>query len=182
MTVQFTGEGGYSGTYYYDTEVNTGASAVHITIRVEGTMASSLPNNQMEAIWIGDQLWLKVGNQPWIPVPESVADIQFDEQMFSAGDFLPYAPQAQQVQPDETINGIPSHHYVYSVQDLPLEYGTITGSGDIYTAINGGYVTRYTMDGTGTFNDYYTGSGAIHLVYDVYDVGAPIDISPPRLR
>jgi hypothetical protein len=47
-------------------------------------------------------------------------------------------------------------------------------------ALEGGYVVRYTLDGSGTFEDYFQGSGTLHLVYDTYDVGAPISIQAPR--
>lgn len=183
MTVGFTADGsGYSGTYYYyEAEVNTGTAAMHITVRADGPGAAALPANQAEAIWIGSQLWLKVGNQPWIPVPESVAEAQFDEQMFSADDILPHAPPVQNAG-DETVNGIPSHHYTYNLNDWPLEYGTITGNGDIFAAANGGYVVRYTMNGHGTFNHYFSGDGTLSVTYDTYDVGAAIDINPPRFR
>jgi hypothetical protein len=183
MTVQFTGDNAdYSATYHYDAEVNTGASAVHIVVSVDSAAASALPSNQVEAIWIGNQLWLKVGNQPWILIPEGVAEAQFDEQMVAADDFLPYAPPVQQVEPDEVINGVLSHHYIYNLQDCPLEYGTVSGNGDIYTAVDGNYVVRYTLDGSGTFDEYLVGSGTLRLVYDTYDVGASIDINPPRRR
>ncbi len=182
MTVRFTGDTGYAGTYYYNAEVNTGASAVHITLSIEGTVASTLPSNTVEVIWIQDRLWFKLGNQPWVMVPEGVAELPFEEQMFAADDFLPYAPQARRVEPDEVVNGVLSHHYIYQVQDYPIENGTISGNGDIYTAVDGGYVVRYTLDGRGTFDEQFAGSGIIHLVYDTYDVGAPITIAPPRGR
>jgi hypothetical protein len=37
-------------------------------------------------------------------------------------------------------------------------------------ALDGGYVVRYTLDGSGTFEDYFQGGGTLHLVYDTYDV------------
>lgn len=49
-----------------------------------------------------------------------------------------------------------------------------------YVALEGGYVVRYTLDGSGTFEDYFRGGGTLHLVYDTYDVGAPIGIQAPR--
>ncbi len=180
MTVDFTAQDtGYSGIYHYDAEVNTAEQAIHITVSAEGPAAQELPANQVQAIWIGTQLWLKLGNQPWLPVPESVAEIQFDEQLFSVGDFLPYVQYFQRVS-EEVVNGVPSAHYTYDAQDLPTQYGSVSGHGDVYVALDGGYVVRYTLDGSGTFEDYFQGSGTLHLVYDTYDVGAPISIQAPR--
>ncbi|MCK4315583.1 MAG: hypothetical protein KAX24_07410 [Anaerolineae bacterium] len=47
-------------------------------------------------------------------------------------------------------------------------------------ALEGVYVVRYTLDGSGTFENYFRGGGTLHLVYDTYDVGAPIGIQAPR--
>lgn len=180
MTVDFTAEDvDYSGTYRYEADVNTGDQAVHIVISAEGAAASQLPANSLEAIWIGTELWLKVGNRPWLPIPESVAAVEFDEQVLAVADFLPYARQFERVG-EETVNGIACAHYTYSADDLPTEYGTVSGGGDVYVALDGGYVVRYTLDGSGTFEGQFQGAGTISLVYDTYDVGAGIVIEPPR--
>ncbi len=181
MTVEFVAQdSGYSGIYRYDADVNTAQQAAHIILTAEGAAVQQLPANQVQAIWIGTRLWIKVGNQPWVPVPESVAAMQFDEQMYTVGDFLPYVQHFERVQPDETVNGIPCVHYTYQSDNLATAYGSLSGHGDIYVAINGGYIVRYTMEGSGNFQNTFQGSGTIHLVYDTYDVGAPINIRPPR--
>lgn len=180
MTVEFTAEEvDYSGTYHYDADVNTGDQAAYIVVSAEGAAFDQLPANTLQAIWIGTQLWLKVGDRPWLPVPESVAAIEFDEQVLAVGDFLPYAREFERVG-EETVNGIASAHYTYDADDLPTEYGTVSGTGDVYVALDGGYVVRYTLDGSGTFEGDFQGSGTIELVYDTYDVGAEIAIQPPR--
>jgi hypothetical protein len=181
MAVQFNADqAGYSTNMNYSAEVNTGQSAIRIAVAADGAAASNLPSSQMEAIWIGDKVWVKLGNQPWLPVPQSMAEAPFGEQPVSAGAFLPYAPQAQRIEPDETVNGVLSRHYRYNVENLSTEAGTITGSGDIYTAVDGGYVVRYTLNGRGNFQQGLSGSGAINLIYDTYDVGAAISIDSPR--
>ena len=180
MTVNFVAQDtDYSGTYNYEAEVNTADQAVHITLTAEGAAAQELPSNQVQAIWIGTRLWLKVGNQPWVPVPESVAELQFDEQMMSVGEFLPYVEHFDRVG-EETVNGVQTVHYTYNSTNIPSQYGAIDGHGDVYVAVDGGYVVRYTLDGSGTFEQNFQGSGTISLVYDTYDVGAAISIQPPR--
>lgn len=183
MVVSFDAEGsGYSGAYTYDADVNTADQAVHVTVSVEGAAAQEMPANSLQIIWIGTQAWFKIGNQLWLPMPESVEALPFDSQVFAAGSFLPYVQYFQRVEPDETVNGIPSVHYTYDADNLPTQYGTVTGQGHIYVALEGGYVVRYTFDGSGTFNgeEGFEGSGALHLAYDTYDVGAAIDIQAPR--
>jgi len=181
MVVEFVADqAGYSANYDYNAEVNSDQSAIHIALAADGAAASNMPSNNMEAIWIGERVWVKLGNQPWLPVPQNMAAAPFGEQAVSAGTFLPYAPQAQRIEPDETVNGVLSRHYRYNVENLSTEAGTITGHGDIFTAVDGGYVVRYTLDGRGNFQQGLSGSGAIKMVYDTYDVGAAISIQPPR--
>jgi hypothetical protein len=181
MVMDFTAEEtGYESVLRYESDVVPPESAVHIVVSAEGPAAQELPASQAEAIWIGDRLWIKAGRQPWIPVPESVAAVRFDEQTFAVGDFLPYILHFDRVG-EETVNGIPSVRYSYDVDDAVTEYGQFSGTGDVFVAKDGGYVVRYTADGHATFEEYLEGSaGAFKLVYDTYDVGAAIDISPPR--
>ena len=179
LSFNITGEAGTSATYIYEADVNTSQQAMHITLIAEGEFASALPSNQVQFIWIGNRVWVKVGNQPWVPVPENVAAAQFDEQAIAAGDFLPYVPTFNRVG-EETLNGVATAHYTYSAESLATEYGTMSGSGDIYVAKNGGYVVRYTFNGSGDFENYYSGTGDIQVVYDTYDVGADINIKRPR--
>jgi hypothetical protein len=182
MRVSFTAEGSdYTGHYNYDAEVNTADQAVHLTVSAEGAAAMELPANTVEAIWIGTQMWVKVGNQPWLPVPEGMEALPFDEQVFAAGNFLPYVQYFQRVD-EKVINDINCAYYTYDAQNLPTQYGAVSGSGDICVALDGGYVVRYTLDGNGTFDESFQGSGTLQLAYDAYDVGADIVIRPPRGR
>jgi hypothetical protein len=180
MTVSFTAEDAdYSGTYFYDAEVNTADQAVHITLRVEGPIAQQLPANTMEAIWVGTRLWIRLGNQPWFPVPQDVAAAQFDEQFLAVGDFLPYTDQFERVG-EESVNGISSAHYIYDVENVETQSGVVSGAGDVYVALDGGYVVRYTLSGSGNFSNEFQSSGTIDLLYETYDVGADIQIHAPR--
>jgi hypothetical protein len=182
-TISFTAdESGRSGTYTIETAVNTAQQAMHIVVRAEGDWSQQLPSAQAEFIWIGTQMWVKAGDLPWIPVPEEVAEAQFGEQVFATGDFLPYAVRFYRIEPDEEIHGVLSAHYGYDGENLYTAYGTVDGHGEIWVALDGGYVTRYTFDGVGAFAEGFEGSGDLHIVYETYDVGAPIDIQPPLGR
>lgn len=180
MQASFTAEGSdYTGIYNYDGEVNTADQAVHLTVSAEGPAAMTLPANTIQVIWIGTQAWFKIGNQPWLPYPESVQALPFSEQVFAVGNFLPYVQYFQRVD-ERVVNDVPCAYYTYDAQNLPTQYGTVSGHGDICVALDGGYVVRYTLDGSGTFDEYFVGSGTLHLEYDTYDVGADIVIRPPR--
>ena len=184
MHIEFTADDtGYSGIYNYGGEVNTEQQAVHITLSVEGPAAMELPANTLEAIWISTRVWIKSGRQPWIEVPESVSELPFDEQTLAIGDFLPYVQHFDKVD-DREMNGVPCAYYTYQADNVPTQYGTVNGSGDICVALDGGYVVHYYLKGHGTFtsDEYFQGSGEIELTYATYDVGAPIDIRSPRAR
>jgi hypothetical protein len=184
MRVSFTGEeSDYTGVFGYDAEVNTGDQALHAVVTAEGAAAMELPSNTVEVIWIGTQMWVKIGKQPWVPVPEGVEALPFAEQALAIGDLLPYVQHFDKVD-DRTVNGIPCAYYTYDADNVPTKYGYVSGQGDICVAFDGGYVVHYTLDGSGTFTDedFFQGSGTIQLVYDVDGVGDPININPPRGR
>jgi len=71
-------------------------------------------------------------------------------------------------------------HYAYDVQNIPAEYGTVDARGQIWVALDGGYVVRYTLEAVGTFGEYFEGEGTPKLTYDTFDVGGNIEINPPR--
>lgn len=184
MWASFTEEGSdYTSVFDYDAEVNTGDQALHAIISAEGAAALELPANTVEVIWIGTEMWVKIGKQPWVSVPEGVEALPFAEQALAIGDLLPYVQHFDKVD-DRTMNGIPCAYYTYDAENVPTKYGYVNGQGDICVALDGGYVVHYTLDGNGTFTeeDFFQGTGAIQLVYDVDGVGDPIDIKPPRAR
>ena len=147
---------------------------------MEGEAAAQLPSNKVEVIWIGEQAWVKIGRRPWVSVQVAALETEYAGQVVGVGELLPYIPQARRVLPDETVNGIACKHYVYDIDDLQTESGMTDASGDIWVAKDGGYVVRLTMNGQGTYYDTYSASGTLNLVYDLYDVNAPISINPPR--
>jgi hypothetical protein len=184
MHASFTEAGSdYTSVFDYDAEVNTGDQALHAIVSAEGAAAMELPANTVEVIWIGTEMWVKIGKQPWVSVPEGVEALPFAEQALAIGDLLPYVQHFDKVD-DRTMNGIPCAYYTYDAENVPTKYGYVNGQGGICVAFDGGYVVHYTLDGNGTFTEeeFFQGTGAIQLVYDVDGVGDSIDITPPRGR
>jgi hypothetical protein len=180
MTVDFTGdEVGYNGVYVYESEVNSADQAIRVTIHADGEAVESLPANQLQAIWVESNLWIQIGNQPWLPMPTEAADVEFDQQFFGVSAFLPYVQAFERVG-EEDVNGISCAHYTYDAEDLPTQNGTFSGRGDVYVALEGGYVVRYTLSGSGDLEAPFQGGGWIDLVYNTYDIGAEIVVRPPR--
>jgi hypothetical protein len=179
--LDFTVEGsGNHSRVTYEGEVTTSPLAMHSLLRVEGQAAAQLPSNKIEAIWLGEAVWVKVGRGPWVQVSTVAIESEFEGQVMSVGDLLPYVQQARRVTPDETVNGIPCRHYVYDLENLQTDAGMTSAKGDIWVAKKDGQVVRLTMDGQGVYYAIYRSSGTLSLVYDLFDVNAPISIEPPR--
>lgn len=178
--LEFTSEDGITSKATYEGQVTTEPRALHSLLWIEGRGVAQLPTNQVEVIWIGDRVWVKVGRQPWIQVPASAVESHFSGEVIGVEDLLPRVHGARPVEPDETVNGIPSNHYVYDGGSLDAEAGMLQAHGDVWVAQDAGYVVRLTLHGQGTYYDIYGSSGTLNLVYDLYDVNAPFEISPPR--
>jgi hypothetical protein len=178
--LDFTADGsGDHSRVTYEGEVTTNPLALHTLLRVEGQAAAHLPSNKIEAIWIGEQVWVKVGRRPWVQVPVAAIESEFDGQVMGVGDLLPFVHQAQRVLPDETVNGMPCKHYVYDAGNLQTNAGMTSAKGDIWVAKEDGQVVRLTMDGQGVYYGTYPSTGVLALVYDLFDVNVSISIRPP---
>jgi len=172
--------GNETGKIDYWGEFTTAPKATHGKVTFSGLAAGGLPIPTFEYIIIEEEAWVKIGRQPWIQVEEGVEKLT-GKQPYSADDFLFVLPSAQRVEPDETIHDIACKHYAYSISDFEYENGTITqASGDIYTAVDGGYIVHYTLLGTGVFDEFGGKQGNIELTYKVFDVNSGIEIQPPR--
>ena len=173
-------DGEQSGKVDYWGEFTTSPQATHGRVTLSGLASAGLPLPTFEYIVIEGEAWVKIGLLPWQNIPEGVETIT-GQQPYSADSFLLAAPAAQRVMPDQTVNGIECKHYVYSKDDLSFEGGSFeTASGEIFTAVDGGYVVRYTLYGVGTLNNFFAGqTGTINLVYDLSDVNTDLAIEPP---
>jgi hypothetical protein len=163
----------------YEGEMTSSPSALHSLVRVEGQGAAQLPTSQVEVIWIDDQVWVKVGLKPWVSVPATAVQSIYESEVVGIPDLLPFVRRARRATPDETVNGVPCRHYVYALDNLQADVGMTAAQGDLWVAQDGGYVVRLTLEGQGTYYDTYSASGKLFLVYDLYDVDAPLVIAPP---
>jgi hypothetical protein len=174
-------DAGQTGKVDYWGEFTTSPQATHGRVTLSGQAAAGLPLPTFEYVIIDGAAWVKIGPLPWQAIPEGVETVT-GQQPYSADDFLFAVPAAQRVLPDETLNGIECKHYVYNVSDVSFEGGSLSSAqGEIYTAVDGGYVVQYTLQGEGSLEKFFTGqTGTINLVYDLFDVNADFMIEPPR--
>jgi hypothetical protein len=170
-----------TGRVDYWGEFTTSPRATHGRVEFSGQASAGLPVPAFEYIVIEEETWIKLGLLPWQNVPQGVETV-IGQQPYSADSFLLAAPAAQRVMPDQTVNGIECKHYVYSKDDVSFQGGNLeTASGEIFTAVDGGYVVRYTLHGVGSLDNFFAGqTGNIHLVYDLFDVNVGLEIQPPR--
>jgi hypothetical protein len=164
----------------YEGEVTLDPDAFRSRVRVEGQGAAQLPADRVEVTSIDDRVWVKLGLKPWVAMPASAVQNMYGGEVVGVADLLPFVHGARRSLPDETVNGIPSRHYVYDLDNLQADVGMSTAAGDLWVALDGGYVVRLTLEGQGTYYNTYTASGTLRLIYDLYDVDVPLTIYPPR--
>jgi len=172
---------GETGKVDYWGEFTAAPQATHGRVVLSGLAAAGLPIPTFEYIIIESAAWIKIGRQPWIPIVEEIETLT-GRQPFSADDFFLGVPAAQRVLPNQIVGGVECKHYIYDVNDLQIEGGRLSSaSGEIYTALDGGYVVLYTLHGLGSLDEFFAGqSGTIDLSYTVSDVNSGITIRPPR--
>lgn len=179
-TLDFVG-GGQSGRVDYWGEFTASPQATHGRVTLSGLAAAGLPLPAFEYIIIEGETWVKVGRFQWQAVPGGTQQVT-GQQPYSAETFLFAWPAAQRVLPDEVVNDTPCKRFVYQTTNLVFQGGSLdTASGEVCTAVEGGYVVRYTLNGTGRMDAFFAGqTGTINLVYNVLDVNASFEILPPR--
>ena len=177
-TIDFVG-GNQTGKIDYAGEFTLNPQATHGLVTVSGAAAAGIPLPSFEYVVIEGEAWLKLGRQAWIPVPEGVEQIT-GQQPYSADNFLLALPNAQRVMPDQTVNGIECKHYRYTIQDFQYEGGTIhVASGEVFTALDGGFVVQYSMLGDATMDAFGGQRGNVSILYNVTDVNSGISIERP---
>ncbi len=175
---------GKKGEIEYWAEFTTDPLATHGKVTLSGEAAEGRLAPEFEYKIIDNKAWVKLFGGFWVQTPGSVGTVT-GRQPYSAGDFLIALPDTdtlQRVEPDKTVNGILCQHYVYNVTNLEFEHGQLdSASGEIYTAVDGGYVVQYTLHGQGYHDEYFDGElSTLDIVYNVFDVNDPsIDITPP---
>jgi hypothetical protein len=82
---------------------------------------------------------------------------------------------------NETMNGISSKHFQYDEKSVALS-GLGKVSGDVWVAVDGGYVVKDNMKWEGTaglFGSTATGTGQGQWVWELGNVNQPVTITPP---
>ena len=143
--------------------------AQHVVIRSGDT------DESFETVQIGDQQYIVVGEGQCIS--SSAGEDAMDTEFFKPEDVMGGLENAHRVRPDETINGIPCQHYAFDETSM-LGGDFASAQGDVWIAVDGGYVVKYVMQAEGTDPESQQ-TGHIEWEYEIRDINTSITIEPP---
>ena len=143
--------------------------AQHIVLQGNGD------EETFEVFHVGDQQYLYMGEGQCIS--SSADEDMLDTEIFNPDDAMGGLDNLHRVQPDETINGVPCHHYTFD-QTSMLGENFASAQGDVWVAADGGYVVKYVMQAEGTDPETQQ-TGHIAWEYQLRDVNTSITIEPP---
>jgi hypothetical protein len=87
----------------------------------------------------------------WISIPNDL-DNPFSEKLISYDDFVDLPERASRKLLPENVNGVTAWHYVLDEDDFLEEFTTYNEvSGDVWIAVDGGYMVKMDVSITGTF-------------------------------
>jgi hypothetical protein len=134
---------------------------------------------------VEDTMYFNYGNGgDWIPLPSDLEDL-FSEEFVSPENFIDFPEKAMRRWQPEDVNGVKAWHYVLDegyFSEKYNQYDDVTG--DIWIAVDGGYVVKVDVSLTGTFSpnkfgDQPIDQGTIRYSYSLRDVNANFAIQLP---
>lgn len=172
------------------------------TVTMESTSVADPPANSVSMTFEGDMpelagmqtmLLVQIEDEIYSVLPAmgcvaSSASEQGFENPFSdladASTFLDGVTGATRVLPNETINGVETIHYTFEQSTLPSDSGLQSAKGDLYVAVEGGYMVRLILEGSGQVSALTDspegGTGTVHMQMDLFDVNQPLTVEVPE--
>ena len=150
---------------------------------MSGTGTSESDTGSIAYIQIGDQVWMKMGEEAgWMQVSSSEEEFAFGEG-FADQDLLEGLEGARRVLPDEEMNGVLCRHYTFDETMLGAAlWGELTkANGEVWISAADGFTVKYTLNAEGQDVVGMTEDrpGRVTMEYEVYDINADIVIEPP---
>ena len=183
------------GSWMFQAEVFTAAAGGNLSItgierrEPEQAVAAehSTANGVFGYIRIGDDIWFDVATDTWTHADAGSAGnlIAQYEPLHLAGlvSFAGFTPSNEyEYVGDEEANGVPSRHYRLSLADREhttqaLGLTPDQWAGDVWIAIDGGYLVRYVWGPQSL--DLLAATGGIGFSYDATDIGCSCPIEAP---
>ncbi|MEI2692698.1 MAG: hypothetical protein V9H69_24425 [Anaerolineae bacterium] len=147
--------------------------------------------DNLEVYQIGADIYMDGGEDVgWLRLSSEESPFASAEiAMLTGGGIFSDLDQMQRVRPDKKINGINSRHYQYDETVLSKIFGeemaNVTGSGDIWVAKEGGYLTKYLLtvdvkEGSGGVFDPNMATGVFTMEFELKDVNQDFTIDVPE--
>ena len=186
FTVKFVGKDAQgqpvNGSFETREEFTQEPRAQRIAFTSTG-FSEELPNQSgtFEMITIGDTSYMVTqdndGKRSCIST-SSAESTQPQQGLFSP-DMLGGVSGAKYVK-TETVNGINAKHYAWQEGGL-FGLGFTSGKGDVWVAVDGNYVVKYTAEATGkgTLFGSTSEEGTITVEYNLTEVNGSFQIEPP---
>jgi hypothetical protein len=139
-------------------------------------------------VQVGDTAWFYEGeSDTWMQVPAGSLD--FSEGLFFQPEDLlqdfDVSKGRRSLLPQE-VNGVQCHKYTFNEKDFDLsdlaEGDEVDrAEGEVYVAVDGGYVVRLVVDADFRYTDpeEVFDEGNIKMTFDISDINQPITIEPP---
>lgn len=103
---------------------------------------------------------------------------EFSTDFADPGTLLGGLQGARRVLPDEKVNGVLCRHYVFDESALLGVAHYTRAQGEVWVAVDGGYVMRYVLEAEGT-DPATSKQGQVRIHYEVHQVNVPLTIEPP---
>jgi hypothetical protein len=165
--------GGEAEQWAYEMDVETVRDPFAQRVVIRGSDVEEA----VESVQIGDRQYLVLGQGQCISSSADESDTM-DTEIFEPDDVIGGLAEARRVRPDEKVNGVLCRHYTFDESNVG--WGTFAhAEGEVWVAVEGDYVVRYTLQADGKTPVTGDEEGHIEWEYEVRDVNAPITIEPP---
>lgn len=150
---------------------------------VLSSFGNTQPNQtgSMEMITIGDTSYIIFENEGKKSCISSSSSETETEQGLFTPEMLGGISGARYVK-TETVNGIQAKHYAWKEGGV-AGLGFSSAKGDVWVAVDGNYVVKYTAEGTGKgslFGSSGKEEGTITIEYNVTEINGSFKIEPPK--
>lgn len=140
-------------------------------------------------IQVGDTAWFYESESgTWAQLPAGSLDFEGGF-FFAPEEFLSEfdAGKGRRSLLPQAINGVQCYKYTFNEKDLaegdPTQGQVTRAQGEVYVAVDGGYVVRMVLDADMRYTDseqaFAFEEGSIQMTFDIFDINQPVTIEPP---
>lgn len=169
-----------------DVMVTTDPAAISMTMNVSGIpeLATFGDGSDITMVQLPDATYMAVPSLGCLLAPDDGTIAQSVADLTDANNFLNVVNNAEFVG-TETVNGFETHHYQFDRSNLKTDNSENFESlaGDLYLAVDGGYLVRLEMTGSGIISDFVTDqprNGDLFLTMNLNQANADLVVTAPE--